>query len=791
MPENRRIDWGAPTSSRANPFRPHTDAAEAPAASAASIVPPVGVPLETQPPDSAVGAPEPGVEEDVADELRDLFGALTPATVSPDPVDSTDNTDSATKTASPDATPTTDSADSTAPTASAPDDPATDPSEASEGESHVSAMQAEPEPAAEPEIESSVEDTPSVDSTTADTTDTPSSVKRDDRRPRDRQDAPQVSRPGREARGTRSRRPGGDSSGNETANRAAREARAAREQRRDTAPARAQSGAGASTLGAALRRADAGASAPSDWPSTLAPASDTTDERPARVPPADDRRTVTASAKPAPSSAPPSPEVPAPPAASTESASRPTRVVDTPPALPVDPERERERREALERQARLDEEARVQESMRRYADLAQDLLEQVGRDIAVSGELAKLQLTRDHELDRAQREEFQRVLEPYLARVGVPFTDPRDVARLFDVAYDTVLGLGPLGPMWRDDSVSEIMVNGPDRIFVEVAGRLYDTQFRFNDAEHVQRIARDLAQRVSGRQLSNESSLVTAELPGARVNFAYGPVTRTGAVITIRKFSDLLAPDALLSLGALDEEMHDFLRDCVAARANVIVSGGTGAGKTTVINALSSFIPSDERVITIEDAFELNLVNHHVVALQTKERASGDDHIETTLSELMINSLRMRPDRIVVGEVRDGDAATVLLDAANTGHDGTMTTIHGDSPLLTLNDRLAVLIRERRNVPDDVARRTIASAVNLVVQVARGRFGRRLITEIAVVDASYIVDGLIVPRPIFVGRVATDGSTVFERVGGIDPASNLYRRFETAGIDSARWEVQP
>jgi pilus assembly protein CpaF len=442
--------------------------------------------------------------------------------------------------------------------------------------------------------------------------------------------------------------------------------------------------------------------------------------------------------------------------------------------------------EQMAHRAAYDEAARRQAGQKSFSDAAARMNNLAGQDPTIAVELRKMQLTRDITVDAEQRRSFQKLLEPVLAKAQVVSNDPRDVEIIFDLAYDQMLGLGPLGPLWRDDSVTEIMINSYNEIFVSVGGRILDTPFELRSKEALMRMARDLASKVSARTLSAENALVTAELPGARVNFVYGTVTKSGAVITIRKFTKLFGVDKLLEFESLSEEMLEFLRDCVRARANILISGGTNSGKTTIINALSSFIPVNERVITIEDAFELSLSNHHVVPMQTKEKASGDDIIVISQSELMTNALRMAPDRIIIGEVRDDDAALVLMDAANTGHDGTMTTIHANNAYLALNDRLVVMMRSGRNIPDDVARRSVASAVNLVVQVRRIR-GRRIISEISVVDSSYVIDGLIQPRTIFTGRLDEEGTPAFTRVGNLGSETDLAQRFDNAEIDITRW----
>lgn len=408
-----------------------------------------------------------------------------------------------------------------------------------------------------------------------------------------------------------------------------------------------------------------------------------------------------------------------------------------------------------------------------------------GSDSLIQNRTAELELINDVEADRRQREELLDVLKPKLAAAGVLIPDPNDIPPTLQMAYDELVGISVLGDIWRDPSVTEIMVDRWDRITVERNGRLELTPFRFRNPVHASRLARSLAERVSHRTVSQAINLVTAELPAARVQIAYGPVVKGGLSITIRKFRALLGLEDLRRFGALDDQMIEFLTDCVQARSGVLVSGGTGTGKTTIINLLSNFIPVNERVVTIEDAFELQLNAEHVVSLQTKEASSADDTVSVTLADLLRASLRMRPDRIIVGEIREGEGANVMLAAANTGHDGTMTTIHANSPDMAINERLVDLVRQTRSSSDEAIRRTIANAFDLVVQVSRGRTGNRYISQIAQIDPSLVADGVLRPRPLFTGESLPDGSTRFSRVDSIRPDTVLGRRLEEAG--RTRW----
>lgn len=426
---------------------------------------------------------------------------------------------------------------------------------------------------------------------------------------------------------------------------------------------------------------------------------------------------------------------------------------------------------------------------KRYSDSARlwPIVDEVmliaGSNNKIQGLVSALELTRDKVKDDEQREELFRVIKPILATNGLKIADPTDIPPILQMAYDELIGISVLGDLWRDDSVSEILVDGWDKISVEIAGKLSRTNISFRDAVHANSVARSLALRVSERQVSRSINLVTSELPRARVQFAYGPVVKGGLAIAIRKFSALLDLNKLKSLNALNEEMEQFLKDCVHSRAGILVSGGTGTGKTTIINLLSSFIPSTERIVTIEDAFELSLTGTHIVSLQTKEASSADDTVSVSLSQLLKATLRLRPDRIIVGEIREGEGAEVMLAAANTGHDGTMTTIHANTPDMAVNERLVDLIRQNRNSSDDAIRRTIASAFELVVQVERGRKGNRFISGIMQVDRDFMnSEGILALRPIFTGADNGDGTTLFKKENKVQKNTVLEHKLEDYDI---------
>lgn len=409
----------------------------------------------------------------------------------------------------------------------------------------------------------------------------------------------------------------------------------------------------------------------------------------------------------------------------------------------------------------------------RLSPFVDQVLRIAGSDVDTQKTARDLILTTNIGEDYSQKNIFLDILRLKVAGAGINFPNPDDSTAIYDIVYDEILGISVLGDLWRDDQITEIMVDRWDKISVEKNGKLYKTNIKFKNKDHANSVARNLAIRISDRALSSSIPLVTAELPNARVTFAMGSVVKGGLSITLRKFRKLLSLENLINNKSLNNEMVDFLREAVSFRAGILVSGGTGTGKTTIINLLSTFIPASERVVTIEDAFELNINTEHVVSLQTKEASSRDDQIEVTMADLLRNTLRMRPDRIIVGEIREGEGANVMLAAANTGHEGTMTTIHASSCSLALNERLVDLVRSVRNSPDDAIKRTIVEAFDIVIQVTRGRKGQRYISEISVVDRKYVKNNEIIPRPIFIGEELPSGDINHKKLGFIESDTTL------------------
>ncbi len=319
-------------------------------------------------------------------------------------------------------------------------------------------------------------------------------------------------------------------------------------------------------------------------------------------------------------------------------------------------------------------------------------------------------------------------LQDVLAQEETPLT-VQDRARLSQEIADDILGYGPLEPYLRDSEVTEVMVNGPSMIYVERAGRLFPVEGHFNDDSHLRRTIEKIVARV-GRRIDESSPMVDARLPdGSRVNAIVPPLSIDGPMLTIRKFAaDPYEAEDLISFGTMTNTVAELLSDCVRGRLNVMVSGGTGAGKTTTLNVLSSFIPDDERIITIEDAAELQLHQDHVVRLESRP-PNIEGKGEVKIRDLVRNSLRMRPDRIVVGEIRDA-AALDMLQAMNTGHDGSICTAHSNGPRDTLSRVETMVLMAGADLPLKAIREQVASALDLIVHQSRFRDGSRRITHV-------------------------------------------------------------
>ena len=352
---------------------------------------------------------------------------------------------------------------------------------------------------------------------------------------------------------------------------------------------------------------------------------------------------------------------------------------------------------------------------------------------------------------------------------------------LVSAVVDEVLGLGPIQTLLGDPEVSEIMVNAPDQVYYEKEGRLYLSSVRFRDDAHILRIIERIVAPL-GRRVDESSPMVDARLPdGSRVNVVIPPVAAKSPTITIRKFqADKMTIEDLISVGSLTRELAEFLRACVQVRLNTIVSGGTGTGKTTMLNALSSFIPDTERIVTIEDPTELRLQQGHVVALEARP-ASLEGKGEVTQRELVRNALRMRPDRIIVGEVR-GSEAFDMMQAMNTGHEGSLGTVHANSPRDALARIENMILMAGLDLPMRAIREQIASAIHMVIQIARLPDGSRRITHVSEIVG--IEGDVVTMQDLFRFHqrgIDTDGRVIGEFRGeGLRP--RFAEKFEIAGI---------
>jgi pilus assembly protein CpaF len=304
-----------------------------------------------------------------------------------------------------------------------------------------------------------------------------------------------------------------------------------------------------------------------------------------------------------------------------------------------------------------------------------------------------------------------------------------DRVHLAQEITDDILGHGPLEPLLRDDEVTEIMVVGHERVWVERRGKIFESEARFEDEEHLRRTIERVVSRV-GRRIDESSPMVDARLPdGSRVNAVLPPIALDGACLTIRKFAaEPFTADDLLAMRTFSRTALDVAEACVRGRLNILISGGTGSGKTTTLNVLSGFVPSDERIVTIEDSAELQLTQPHVLRLESRPpNIEGEGLI--TIRDLVRNALRMRPDRIIVGEVRDS-AALDMLQAMNTGHDGSITTVHANSPQDALSRVETMVLMAGMGLPVTVIREYIARAIDVIFQQSRLRDGSRQITQI-------------------------------------------------------------
>lgn len=379
--------------------------------------------------------------------------------------------------------------------------------------------------------------------------------------------------------------------------------------------------------------------------------------------------------------------------------------------------------------------------------------------------------------DDKQKAELEEIIADYCQRVleEQPFALPRaERTSLVTDIRNEMLGLGPIEPLLKDDSITEIMINGPKTIYVERRGKLHLTSVSFQDNEHLMHVIERILTPL-GRRLDESSPLVDARLAdGSRVNIIIPPLSLNGPCMTIRKFfHNPLTIKKLVEIGTLDHDMAVFLRDCIKARLNILVSGGTGSGKTTTLNALSAFIPDDERIITIEDSAELRLQQRHIVTLEARP-ANIEGTGAVPIRSLVRNALRMRPDRIIVGEVRSGEALD-MLQAMNTGHDGSMTTAHSNGPRDALSRLETMVLMAGMELPVKAIREQISSAIDLIIHQSRIRDGSRKVTYIT--EVQKMEGNVIVLQDIF-RYVQT----------GFDENGKIVGHFESTGMQPSFME---
>jgi pilus assembly protein CpaF len=363
--------------------------------------------------------------------------------------------------------------------------------------------------------------------------------------------------------------------------------------------------------------------------------------------------------------------------------------------------------------------------------------------------------------------EVSKLAESVLAQEALPLSSSERDRLVNDVQHE-LFGLGPLEPLLKDPTISDILVNTHRTIYIERRGKLESTNVAFKDNEHLMRVIERIVSSV-GRRIDESSPMVDARLrDGSRVNAIIPPLSIDGPVLSIRRFGTTpLRIDSLIDNKALTRDIADMLEMCVSARLNVLISGGTGAGKTTLLNALSAYIPNNERIVTIEDSAELQLQQPHVVRLETRP-PNIEGKGEVTQRDLVRNALRMRPDRIVIGEVRGGEAID-MLQAMNTGHDGSLTTIHANTPRDALSRLETMIQMTGMRLSDRAMRQQIAAALNLVLQVARLSDGTRRVTAIS--EITGMEGETITMQEIF----------QFERTG-VDSGGQVIGRFRPTGI---------
>lgn len=377
------------------------------------------------------------------------------------------------------------------------------------------------------------------------------------------------------------------------------------------------------------------------------------------------------------------------------------------------------------------------------------------------------------------RRTIQELFEQILAEENIVLSRP-ERARMFEQIAAEILGLGPLDILLEDDTVTEIMVNGAKNVYVERGGRLFRVPVTFESNDHVMRIIERIVSPL-GRRIDESSPYVDARLAdGSRVNAIIPPISLIGPVLTIRKFARKpITVEQLVQFGSLTPEAVEFMKACVSSKVNIIVSGGTGSGKTTLLNVLSGFIPSDERIVTIENAAELQLRQEHVVTLESRP-ANIEMKGEITIRQLVINSLLMRPDRIIVGECR-GDEALDMLQAMNTGHDGSMTTAHSNSPRDTLSRLETMTLMAGMELPVRAIREQVSAAIDMVIHQERMRDGSRKVVNIT--EVSGMEGDVITTTDLFVfEQVGYENNKIIGRLRPTGLRPKFMEKIEGSGI---------
>lgn len=393
--------------------------------------------------------------------------------------------------------------------------------------------------------------------------------------------------------------------------------------------------------------------------------------------------------------------------------------------------------------------------------------------------LSELDPTMDITRTDEVRRTIQDLFEQILAEENIVLSRP-ERARLFEQIAAEILGFGPLQPLLEDDTITEIMVNGPKNVYIERKGKLHRVPVTFENNDHVMRVI-DRIVAPLGRRIDESSPYVDARLPdGSRVNAVIPPISLVGPTLTIRKFSkNPITVEQLIQFGSVTHEAIQFLKACVEARLNVLISGGTGSGKTTLLNIMSGFIPNDERIITIENAAELQLRQEHVVTLESRP-PNIEGRGEITIRDLVINSLRMRPERIIVGECRGGETLD-MLQAMNTGHDGSMTTAHANSPRDALSRVETMCLMAGMELPVRAIREQTASAIDVICHQERMRDGTRKITHIT--EVSGMEGDVITMTDIFVfEQTGMEAGKVVGRLRPTGLRPKFIDKIEASGI---------